>query len=133
MPLSEHQERRLAKLRELREQGIDPYPPRSHRTHTGQQAISRFEDIEPSLDGGHDSESITVAGRVMTIRDMGRSVFCHLQDGSGSIQLFLRRNDLGEETHNWFKRMIDMGDFVEATGTLFRTRMGEVTVQASEI
>jgi lysyl-tRNA synthetase, class II len=131
MSLSEHQERRLAKLRELREQGIDPYPPRSHRTHTTSEAISRFEELEPTLNGEHDSHEITVSGRVMTIRDMGRSIFCHLQDGSGSIQLFLRRSDLGEETHTWFKRMIDMGDFVEATGTLFRTKMGEITVQVS--
>jgi lysyl-tRNA synthetase, class II len=132
MSLSEHQERRLAKLQELRAQGIDPYPPRSHRTHTAEDAKQRFSSVEDSLNGEHDAESITVAGRVMTVRDMGRSVFCHLQDGSGTIQLFLRRNDLGEEKHSWFKRKVDMGDFVEATGQLFRTRMGEITVQVSE-
>lgn len=133
MSLSEHQERRLAKLRELREQGVDPYPPRSHRTHTAEEARSRFETVEESLGNAHDAESITVAGRIMTIRDMGRSIFCHLQDGSGSIQIFLRRNDLGEEMHNWFKRMVDMGDFIQATGNLFRTRMGEITVQATNV
>lgn len=133
MALSEHQERRLEKLQELRRQGIDPYPPRSHRTHTSAEAIARFEEVEGSLGGEHDGESITVAGRIMTVRDMGRSVFCTLQDGSGAIQLFLRRNDLGEEAHTWFKRMIDMGDFVEATGRLFRTRMGEITVQIERV
>jgi lysyl-tRNA synthetase, class II len=132
MSLSEHQERRLAKLRELREQGIDPYPARSHRTHTAIQAVEKFTAIEESLGGERDSEPITVAGRVMTIRDMGKSIFCHLQDGSGSIQLFIRRNDVGDEKHAWFKRMIDMGDFIEASGRLFRTRMGEITVQISE-
>jgi lysyl-tRNA synthetase, class II len=131
MSLSEHQERRLEKLRELREQGIDPYPPRSHRTHTAAEAVEKYEGLEASLDGEHDPEEITVSGRVMTIRDMGKSIFCHLQDGSGSIQLFLRRNDLGEEQHKWFKRIIDMGDFIEARGNLFRTRMGEITVQIS--
>ena len=131
MSLSEHQERRLAKLQEIRDQGIDPYPPRSHRTHTAEEALARFADIEESLGGEHDPEEITVSGRIMTVRDMGRSIFCHLQDGTGSIQLFLRRNDLGEDRHAWFKRMIDMGDFIEATGQLFRTRMGEITVQAN--
>jgi lysyl-tRNA synthetase, class II len=131
MALSEHQERRLAKLQDLRAQGVDPYPPRSYRTHTAEEAVQRFSDIEESLDGDHDPEPVTVAGRVMTVRDMGRSIFCHLQDGSGSIQIFLRRNDLGEEKHTWFKRMVDMGDFIEATGNLFRTRMGEITVQVS--
>jgi lysyl-tRNA synthetase, class II len=131
MSLSEHQQRRLEKLQELREQGIDPYPPRSNRTHTAAEALEKFAELEDTLNGEHDSDEITVAGRVMTIRDMGKSIFCHLQDGTGSIQLFLRRNDLGEEQHKWFKRMIDMGDFIEARGKLFRTRMGEITIQVS--
>lgn len=129
MTLSEHQERRLEKLRDLRSSGINPYPSRSNRSHTAQEALERFASIEESLQGEHDGERVTLAGRVMTIRDMGRSVFCHIRDGSGSIQLFLRRNDLGEERHSWFKRMIDMGDFIEASGHLFRTRMGEITLQ----
>jgi lysyl-tRNA synthetase, class II len=133
MALSEHQQRRLGKLRELREQGIDPYPPRSNRTHTALEAQERFADLEPSLDGEHDAEEITVAGRVSAVRDMGRSVFCHVRDGSGTIQLFLRRNDLGEDRHSWFKRMIDMGDFIEAKGRLFRTRTGEITVHVSDV
>jgi lysyl-tRNA synthetase, class II len=133
MALSEHQQRRLEKLRELREQGVDPYPPRSHRTHTAQEALDRFAEIEPSLDGGHDDQEITLAGRVTSIRDMGRSVFGHIRDGSAEIQIFLRRTDLGEERHTWFKRMIDLGDFIEVKGHLFRTRTGEVTLRVHDL
>jgi lysyl-tRNA synthetase, class II len=132
MTLSEHQQRRLEKVRELRDQGVDPYPARSRRTQTSQEALRRFEEVEPSLNGGQDDLAITLAGRVTSIRDMGRSVFGHIRDGSGAIQFFLRRNDLGEGRHDWFKRMIDLGDFMEVTGHLFRTRTGEVTLQAND-
>jgi lysyl-tRNA synthetase, class II len=132
MTLNEQQEQRLAKLLELRDAGIDVYPPRSGRTHSATEAIRRFEEIEPDLEGEHDPELVVVSGRVTSVRDMGRTVFSHVRDGSGSIQLFLRRNNLGEEEHRKFKRYVDLGDFVEARGHLFRTRTGEVTVDVDQ-
>nr|WP_294082123.1 lysine--tRNA ligase [Sphaerobacter sp.] len=127
--LNEQQRQRLDKAQALREQGIDPYPPHSHRTHTAEEALARFTEIESTLETEHDPETITVAGRVTAIRDMGKSVFAHIRDGSGAIQIYLRRNVVGEDALAHFKRFIDLGDFIEADGNLFRTRTGEVTVE----
>ncbi len=129
MELNEQQQIRLQKMQALRDEGIDPYPARSSRTHTAVEAIERFERIEDDLGGEHDSEIIVVAGRVQSVRDMGRSIFTHLEDGTGKIQIYLRRNDLGEEAFELFTSRVDRGDFIEARGRLFRTRAGEITVQ----
>lgn len=130
MELNEQQQVRLEKVERLREQGVDPYPPRSGRTHTAQEAVDRYEAGEDQFPEGRDPETVTVAGRVQTVRDMGRSIFAHLEDGSGSIQIYLRKNSLGEEAFERFSSMVDRGDFVEASGHLFRTRTGEVTIEA---
>ncbi|MDI3339222.1 MAG: lysine--tRNA ligase [Sphaerobacter sp.] len=127
--LNEQQRQRQRKVEELRRLGIDPYPPRSHRTHTARQALDRFAEIEPTLDGELDPEEIVVAGRVTALRDMGKSVFAHIRDGSGAIQLYLRRDVVTDDALAHFKRFIDLGDFIEAAGHLFRTRTGEVTVE----
>ena len=131
MTLNDQQEQRLAKLRSLREQGIDPYPPRCTRTNSAAEAIERFQRIEASLGDEPDPEAISVAGRVVAIRDLGRIIFSHIRDGSGAIQIYLRRDLLGDERFAWFKRFIDLNDFVEAQGNLFRTRTGEISVQVT--
>ena len=92
MDLNEQQVQRLAKVAALREQGSDPYPPRSQRSHTAAQALERFTRVEPTLSGDYDSEPVIVAGRVVAIRDMGKSVFAHVRDRSGTIQVYLRRS-----------------------------------------
>jgi len=132
MGLNDQQQQRLAKLRTLREHGIDPYPPRAVRTHTAQAAIARYQSIEPSLEGDPDPETVTVLGRVVAIRDLGRLLFAHIRDGSGAIQIYLRRDVLGDERLAWFKRFIDLNDFLEVRGNLCRTRTGEISVQVSE-
>lgn len=133
MPLNDQQRARLEKIHELRAQGIDPYPPRSSRTLTAADAVARFAELEPHLGGEPDPEPVTVAGRVVSIRDMGGTVFSHIRDGSGSIQLFLRRDTVGPEQLAWFKRYIDLNDFVEADGHLFRTRTGEISLQVTAL
>ena len=132
MELNEQQQQRLNKVDELRSQNIEPYPPRSRRTHTAAGAIERFTEVEPNLDGHTDVEVIRVAGRITSIRDMGKSIFSHIRDGSGSIQLYLRRNNLGEDEFERFSRIIDLGDFVEAGGRLFRTRTGEISLEITD-
>ena len=77
-------------------------------------------------------ESVTVCGRIVSFRDMGKTVFAHVEDGSGQIQLFLRRDEVGEESHYIFRKLSDLGDFVQASGKLFRTRMGEVSLRVEE-
>jgi lysyl-tRNA synthetase class 2 len=112
LELNEQQAQRLAKVRELEEQGIEAYPARSRRTHTAQEAIALFEAEEPSLEGQPSSEEIALTGRVMALRDMGKAIFSHIRDGSSAIQLYLRRNILGEEAFARFKHAVDLGDFI---------------------
>ena len=121
------EEQRLEKLERIVEAGIEPYPLRVERTHTSTEAVTVFDAT------GEDEEIIvTVCGRLVSTRDMGKTVFAHIEDGYGRIQLFLRREEIGEETHQVFRKLLDLGDFVQATGTLFRTRAGEVSVRVSE-
>ena len=121
------EEQRLEKLERIKEAGIEPYPLRVQRSHTSLEAINAFDAA------GEDVEiAVTVCGRLVSTRDMGKTVFAHIEDGYGRIQLFLRREEIGEETHNVFRKLLDLGDFVQVTGTLFRTRAGEVSVRVNE-
>ncbi|MEZ4523389.1 MAG: lysine--tRNA ligase [Thermomicrobiales bacterium] len=129
--LNEQQAIRAEKLRELREAGIEPFPTRSARTHTSEGAIAHYETIEDDLEEGRDTERITIAGRVQTIRDMGRSIFAHLEDGHGQIQIYLRKKGLLEGDISHFSDYVDRGDIIEARGSLFRTRTGEVTLEVA--
>jgi lysyl-tRNA synthetase class 2 len=132
MELNEQQQVRLEKANALRERGLDPYPNRSTRTHTAMEALKRFGQVEERLAEGYDTETISVAGRVQAMRDMGRSAFAHIQDASGVIQLYARRNVLPDESYEDFIRYVDLGDFIQASGRLFRTRTGEVTIEITE-
>lgn len=131
MELNEQQQVRLQKVQALREAGIEPYPLRSDRTHTSVAAVARFEALEAGLPDGRDTEEIVVAGRVMAFRDMGRSTFAHIEDGEGRIQLYFRANILSPEEYGRVVRFVDLGDFIEARGRLFRTRTGEVTLEVT--
>ncbi len=135
MELSELQQIRQDKAQALRERGIEPYPGRAHRTATTEAAIARFEDQEhaQALVDGHDTEPITVAGRIVSFRHMGKTVFAHIRDGHGQIQLYLRKDVLGADAYDELLKLFDLGDFVEATGELFRTKTGEVSLRTSEI
>lgn len=118
---------RLEKIKSIQEQGVDPYPPRVERTHTTQQAVKAFESLEA------DEEKVelraTLVGRLRSIRPMGKITFAHIEDGSGRVQIFLRANDLGQEQLDFFNRQFDLGDFIQASGEMFRTRTGEVTLR----
>jgi lysyl-tRNA synthetase, class II len=131
MELTEQQAVRLDKAEAMRELGIEPYPARSDRTHTSVQAIERFTSIEATTEAGRDSETVTLAGRVMSFRQMGKATFVHIEDGDGRIQLYLRANILGDEEYARFVRFVDLGDFVQCSGFLFRTRTGEVTLEGT--
>ena len=119
--------RRLA-VDELRAAGIDPYPARVSRTHTAAEAIDAFDPETPE----DQQVSVTVAGRMLTPRHMGKASFVHLMDGSGRIQLYLKRDILGDEQFELF-RQLHPGDFLGATGQVFRTRTGEISVRATAI
>lgn len=105
--------------------GGDPYPATIGRTHEIAKARALFERNEG--EGLEETRrAVTVAGRVIAVRDMGRAAFADVRDGTASVQLHLRRNVLGEEFA--LLPLVDLGDFVEARGRLFRTRHGEITV-----
>lgn len=121
---------RLEKLHRLRGQGIEPYPNQAEVTHTSAEAKRLFEQTEAS-DAATPIE-VTLAGRLRAIRPMGKLTFAHIEDGSGRIQLFLRVNELGPEKMEFFNREFDLGDFIQASGSMVRTRTGEVTLQVQE-
>ena len=129
--LSDQEQQRLLKLQHLREAGIDPYPPRVKRSHIAQEALHLLEQAEAN--GAHETEPVDMAGRLMSIRDMGKSTFAHIQDGTGQIQIYLRKDVTGEEPYEQFKRFFDIGDFIGLSGTIFRTRTGEATVKADSL
>jgi lysyl-tRNA synthetase class 2 len=120
-------EQRKAKLERLRARGADPYPARYQRTHTAQQAADLLARQEKG--GGAPGQEVSVAGRVTAMRVMGKRAFIDLRDGSGKIQADLRQDILGDDGYDSFVDLVDLGDFVGVTGTLFRTRTGEPTVE----
>lgn len=115
---------RLQKLEELRAEGVEAYPTRASRTHTSARAIEEFEAAEKE---GREV-SATLTGRIRAVRSMGKLTFAHIEDGYGKVQLFLRVNELGPERMEFFSRMFDIGDFIQAGGVMMRTRTGEVTL-----
>lgn len=121
---------RLEKAAYLREQGIDPYPAHSERTHYTREAIQEFEKSESQ--GEDRAVAATLVGRIRSIRIMGKIVFAHVEDGTGRVQLFFRSDDLGQEKFDYFKHSFDLGDFIQASGEMFRTRSGEVTLRVAE-
>jgi lysyl-tRNA synthetase class 2 len=132
--LSELQQIRQDKVAALRAAGVDPYPPRAARDTTATEARARFEAIESSLpEDGLDTRELTLAGRLVSRRHQGKTVFGHLRDGSGELQLYLRRDDLGAEVFEDFLRYYDLGDFLQVSGRLFRTRAGEITLRVNQV
>ena len=115
---------RLQKLEELRTEGIEPYPTRAQRTHTSAQAIAEFESAEKD---GREVK-VTLTGRIRAMRPMGKLSFAHIEDGDGKVQLFFRVNEIGQDKVDFFNRMFDLGDFVQASGSMMRTKTGEPTL-----
>jgi lysyl-tRNA synthetase class 2 len=119
---------RLQKLEDLRAEGIDPYPTRARRTHTSAQVIAEFETAEKE---NREVKAI-LAGRIRATRAMGKLSFAHIEDGSGKIQLFFRMNELGQERVDFFNKMFDLGDFIQAEGVMMRTKTGEATLHVHD-
>jgi lysyl-tRNA synthetase class 2 len=119
---------RLQKLEELRAEGVEAYPTRARRTHLSTEAIAEFESAEKE---GREVR-VTLGGRIRATRPMGKISFAHIEDGAGRIQLFLRLNEVGQERLEFFNRMFDIGDFIQAEGVMFRTKTGEVTLHVHD-
>lgn len=119
---------RLQKLEELRAEGIEAYPTRAHRTYLSADAIKEFETAEKE---GRQLK-VTLAGRIRAMRPMGKVSFAHIEDGAGKIQLFFRLNEVGKERLEYFNRLFDIGDFIQAEGVMFRTKTGEATLHVHD-
>jgi lysyl-tRNA synthetase, class II len=122
------EQNRIDKVRRLQSLGIDPYPPKAERTHTSQEVIRQFEEAEASADQAEPIDAVLV-GRIRSMRTMGKITFAHIEDGEGRIQLFLRANDIGKDQLDLFNREYDLGDFIQASGEVFRTKSGEITLR----
>ncbi len=125
---------RLEKIEALRKEAIEPFPTRALRTHTSAQAIAAFESAEKAASEGQPPAEIkaTLTGRIRATRAMGKLTFAHIEDGDGRIQLFMRMNELGQDRVDWFNKMLDIGDFIQASGVMFRTRTGEITLHVHD-
>ena len=124
--VADHRTSRQQKLQRLLDKGIDPYPPRVTRTHSNAEARDLFlRQVQSEQD---ESPTVTVAGRIIARRGMGRNTFIDLRDSTGKLQAQFRADLVGEPYP--ILRDLDVGDFIEASGPMIRTRTGEVTVEA---
>ena len=132
LELSEQEIGRRESLQELRNMGIDPYPAAEYPTN----AFST--DIRDNFRDEDEPRQVSIAGRMMSRRVMGKASFAEIQDSKGRIQVYITRDDLcpGENKdlyNNVFKRLLDIGDFIGVKGFVFRTQTGEISVHAQEL
>ncbi len=135
------EQERLEKAEALSARGVELYPARVSRTHTIKQAVEAFEAQEINGTDATASEgaeatsaiTVTVTGRIRRLNIKGKLTFMHIEDETGRVQLFLRINDMDENVYEIVKeKLIDVDDFVQATGTMTRTKAGEVSVQVTD-
>jgi lysyl-tRNA synthetase, class II len=119
-------QQRLKKVEELKILGIDPYPSFNRISHKIEEIHAQFDSLE-GLDLNEPTPFIQTAGRLMTQRDFGKSIFFHIQDGTGRLQGYIKKDLISEEPFGLFKK-IDLGDFLGLEGTLFKTKTGELTL-----
>lgn len=130
--LSEQEVLRRQSLEKLREMGINPYPAEEFKvTAYANEVLTSFDDEAPRRE-------VSMAGRIMMRRIMGKASFCELQDSTGRIQLYVTRDDIApgedKELYNTvFKKLLDIGDFIGIKGYVFRTKMGEVSIHVQEL
>ena len=121
--MNDLRKRRLEELHELQEKGIRTFEYKFDVSHYSVDIIDNFEEL--------DQKDVAIAGRIMAIRKMGKASFLHIQDAKGKIQVYLRKDDVGEETYAAFK-LLDIGDIVGTAGYVFKTKKGETSVHAKE-
>lgn len=115
---------RREKLQSLLDSGIDPFGEKFERTHTAQEILDQFEDLE--------EQNTVISGRLMSMRTHGKASFADLMDHTGRIQLYFRVNTLGEEKYEMLQKL-DIGDIVGVSGRVFKTRRGEISVEVLEM
>ncbi|HLC63603.1 MAG TPA: lysine--tRNA ligase [Candidatus Nanoarchaeia archaeon] len=120
---------RLEKLKALYEKGINPYPYKFEQKNHAIEILEKFKKLKKEE---HTQSKVAVAGRIMTLRPMGKAGFLHIQDDSGQIQAYVREDKIGKDNYEIFRKL-DLGDIIGVNGKVFRTKMGEITVEAANI
>lgn len=121
--LEDIKNRRVEKVHALEQAGLEAYPSTTPRTHTNAAVIEQFDALA--------NQSVTIVGRIRSLRGMGKLVFAHIEDGTARLQVLVKDEVVGESAYKFFVDTFDVGDFIEATGTLFVTKTGEKTLQAA--
>ena len=114
---------RKEKLNKLKELGINPYPHRFSPTHKSIEILNEFNKL--------DNKIVCIAGRIMALRKMGKAAFIHVMDDKGRIQIFIKRDNVGENIYDAFNLM-DIGDFIGISGVVFKTKVGEISISAEK-
>lgn len=114
--------RRIEELEELKKRGVNPYPYNYEISHHSKDVINNFNELE--------GKDVSLAGRIMAIRRMGKASFAHIMDFEGKIQIYLKRDDLGEHYDNF--KLMDIGDIIGVKGFVFKTKTGEITIHVKE-
>jgi len=121
---------RLKKIEELKKAGIDPYPYNFDKKNNSSELQEKYAKLTADE---RTKDSVKIAGRLMTVRDIGSLIFATLQDGVGKIQIVLQKGETDEKHLETFKKYIDAGDFVGAEGTIFKTKRGEISILVKKV
>ncbi|OGK13208.1 MAG: lysine--tRNA ligase [Candidatus Riflebacteria bacterium GWC2_50_8] len=134
LKLNQTQEQRLQVIEDLRKEGIDPYGARFDRSHSAEEVKAYFADAEAKVEEKEHfaTAPVKIAGRIMSKRDQGKTAFIHIVDQSGKIQLYIRKDAIGDDAFAMLKRLY-AGDIIGVEGPAFRTRTGEISVRAEKI
>jgi lysyl-tRNA synthetase class 2 len=116
---------RKEKLQKIRELGVEPYAYEFPKTHANSEIHTDYENLK-------ETATVNVAGRIMTIRKMGRASFCHIQDAQTKLQIYFQENKIGKDQYQLFS-LLDIGDIIGITGKVFKTRTGEITIYAESL
>lgn len=122
--LKQIMEGRREKLERLQKLGVTPYPYSYHVSHGSEDILGNYDKLE--------GKKVTIAGRIVSMRRMGKASFFHIQDYSGKIQVYVKKDLVGEEAYDLFK-LLDMGDIVGVSGEVFKTKTGEISVTCVEL
>jgi len=125
--ISREYEVRVEKVKEMEAACLKPWPSFKPVTATCQQAVESF------VDGEENEKPFELAGRMMARREHGKTIFANIQDRSGSIQVYIKKDNVGDKTFEQFTKFFDVGDIIWVKGPIFKTKLGEITIKANEL
>ncbi len=124
--IDEIRKTRLKKLEAIQRAGFNAYPEKTKRTHTIYQALKDFNALSRS------KKELILVGRIKSLREHGGSTFLNIEDGTGKIQAYFKKDRIGEKGYKFFLDNFDIGDFIEVRGILFKTKKGEKTIETAD-